>query len=380
MRFGPYHLARLLGAAARFSRAGMPVSGIEVAGTDQYDWRREPGSGDFVRHCLFQDSHYESLGASAIRRAMIAKLNELQPAAVGINGWSVPEARAALSWCGRNRRIAILMSETHAGGRRRAWWKEMIKRLIVRKFDAAVVGGRIHAEYAVSLGISRHNVFTGYDAVDNNYFAAGTESIRRKASLEGRKAFFPELVQPYFYANTRLLRRKNVHGLLSAYSEYRRKSPDPWNLVITGSGEEEPGLKRKCADLGLGSYVAWPGFVQYDQLPLYYGLAGAFIHPAISEPWGLVVNEACASSLPVLSSRTVGATSELVEDGKNGFLFEPSDSPAMAVAMARVAGMTAEQRDAMGRRSGEIVAGWGPDRFGDALSSALAVARAGCCR
>lgn len=380
MRFGPYHLARLRGAAAQLARGGMSVSGIEVAGADQYNWRRESGSVGFGRYCLFPESHYENLGAGEIRRAMIAKLDELQPAAVGINGWSVPEARAALSWCRKNRRAAILMSETHAGGGRRVWWKEMAKGLIVRKFDAALVGGRIHAEYAVSLGMPRNKVFTGYDAVDNDYFAAGAAGIRRRAIAEGREIFPRELRGPFFYANTRLLKRKNVHGLLSAYSQYRNKSSDPWNLVVTGSGEEEQALKRMCANLGLESHVAWPGFVQYDQLPLYYGLAGTFIHPALSEPWGLVVNEACASSLPVLSSRTVGAASELVEDGKNGFLFEPADATSMADAMARVSGMPGEERDAMGRRSGEIAAGWGPDRFGSALSDALAAARDGCCR
>jgi hypothetical protein len=47
-----------------------------------------------------------------------------------------------------------------------------IKRQIIRQFDAALVGGTPHKRYFAGLGIPKEKIFTGYDAVDNAYFAA----------------------------------------------------------------------------------------------------------------------------------------------------------------------------------------------------------------
>jgi len=71
------------------------------------------------------------------------------------------------------------------------------------------------------------------------------------------------------------------------------------------------------------------------------------VHPALEEPWGLVVNEAMASGLPVICSRTTGAA-ELVEEGMNGFLFDPCETEALATLLVRVANMSSEERSAMG--------------------------------
>jgi len=375
MRFGPYHLARLRGVAQCLAREGVEVHGIEVADSDLYGWKRADGTDGFERHCLFPGQNYATLAPADIRRAVVAKLDELKPEAVGINGWSVAEARAALSWCKRNSAVAILFSETHAAESRRVWWKETVKGLTVRRFDAALVGGCIHAEYAARLGIPSEKIFTGYDAVDNEYFAVESSKIRAMAAVGGRSAFPQVLHAPFFLSNTRLIRRKNIHGLLEAYAAYRKTSAAPWNLVVTGSGEEEAALKGLCSDFGIEQHVVWPGFVQYDELPLYYGLANAFVHPALVEPWGLVLNEACASSLPVLSSNTVGAASELVEDGRNGLLFDPCSAGSMSEALARIAGMSDMERIAMGAHSRRIVSDWGPERFGRSFMAAIQAGR-----
>lgn len=407
MRFGPYHLARLQAAGERSARAGAIVHGIEVAGTDHYAWERAGGAMGFTRHCLFPALEYDSLSARTIARAVCLKLGELQPDGVGINGWSVPEARAALAWCRRNGKRAVAFSETLPGRTPRRFWKEWAKSRIVRRFGAALVGGTPHRAYVVKLGIPAERVFLGYDVVDNDYFRVKAEEVRAgacvsKSHVPETRAASPETGanappvrgcrdendalppppaplpsgtggMPYFYANTRLIARKNIDGLLVAYAGYRREVAEPWDLVVTGSGEEGPRLKALCSRLALDECVRWPGFVQYGELPGFYGAAGAFVHPARVEPWGLVVNEACASGLPVLVSRTVGASSELVEEGRNGFLFDPLDVEAIRSVLVKMTEMAPRERTEMGRRSWEIVSRWGPSRFAEALWAAMSV-------
>jgi len=73
----------------------------------------------------------------------------------------------------------VMMNESHAGTEQATGWKRWIKRQIVKRFDAAFVGGEPHKRHFASLGIPAEKIFTGYDAVDNAYFAARADEVRR---------------------------------------------------------------------------------------------------------------------------------------------------------------------------------------------------------
>jgi hypothetical protein len=79
----------------------------------------------------------------------------------------------------------VMMNESHAGTERATGWKKWIKRQIVRQFDAALVGGTPHKRYFAGLGIPEDKIFTGYDAIDNAYFAARADEIRSAAKKSG---------------------------------------------------------------------------------------------------------------------------------------------------------------------------------------------------
>jgi glycosyltransferase involved in cell wall biosynthesis len=264
-----------------------------------------------------------------------------------------------------------------------------------------LVGGRQQADYVARLGMRRDRIFLGYDAVDNEYFARGAEEARRKAEevrdqrSEVRKQCVALEYRPYFFANCRFIERKNLDGLIRAYAKYRRQVSDPWNLVISGSGEEDARLKDLAQQLGVFadpsslhrqgfagqavvkrlSSVCFPGFLQYSELPTYYGLASAFIHPAMRESWGLVVNEAAAAGSPLIVSNIVGARYELIREEENGLLFDPGNVEELAACLRKMASMTAERREAWGARSREIVGAFGPERFGQGLREAIAASR-----
>jgi glycosyltransferase involved in cell wall biosynthesis len=123
--------------------------------------------------------------------------------------------------------------------------------------------------------------------------------------------------------------------------------------------------------------VIFAGFRQVGELRDFYAGAGVFIHPALSEPWGLVINEAMASGLPILTSNNVGAAEELVREGVNGFSFDPEDVEELAGLMGRVAGMSPEERLAMGEASLRLIAEWGPERFARGAEEAARLALAG---
>jgi 1,2-diacylglycerol 3-alpha-glucosyltransferase len=233
-------------------------------------------------------------------------------------------------------------------------------------------------------------IFLGYDAVDNRFFEEEAKKIgSRRWELGGEK-------RPYFLASARFIEKKNLPRLLRAYSRYRMKvdgrgsrvesmdsgfrsqvsSPQaPFDLVLLGDGAMRSELEKLCSELRLGDCVQMPGFKQYAELPSYYAHAGAFIHASTTEQWGLVVNEAMASGLPVLVSNRCGCAADLVKEGQNGWTFDPTDEEQMAELMLRI-DSNEEQRKAMGAKSREIIAEWGPDRFASGVKAAVQAALA----
>ena len=364
-RFGPYHWARLRATHALFAERGGRVSAIETAGRDRYAWAPEEATAAFHSRTLFPSSVFESLEPAAVRAAVDATLDELDPDAVAITSYSFPDARACLAWCRRRRRTAILMFDSRAEDAARTAWRETIKRHIVAGYDAALVAGKPQRRYLEQLGFPPAFIFQTVDAVDNAYFAEGADAVRASPS---DAATLPGLAdeRPYFLAVVRLLPFKNVDGLVRAYAHYHAAAEAPWRLVIAGDGPQRENLETLAASLGVAPDTTFAGFQQSQSLPAYYGLAGAFVHASHRDQWGLVVNEAQATGLPVLVSRQSGCAEDLVVEGETGFTFDAADEPALARLMAHVAS-AAVDRDALGRAGKARIAGWSLERFAEGM-------------
>lgn len=377
-RIGPYHFARL-----RAAGAGLQIVALELLARDAtYAWDLVPGSAGFDRRVLFAELEGKVPSSGEVRRRVQAALSAVQPAAVLVPGWSEPHALAALEWCVRRGVPAVVMSETTAWDEPRKTWKEWVKRRCLRLFSAGFVGGHPHQDYLADLGLPCEHTALGYDTVDNQYFTVGAGEIG-KQKLETRNRY--KLPEHYFLASARFVEKKNLGRLLEAYARYRNcceksaararssESGWPWDLVLLGDGPLRAELELRVVDLALQTAIHLPGFKQYPDLPAYYALAGAFVHTSTTEQWGLVVNEAMASGLPVLVSNRCGCAQDLVEESRNGFTFDPLNVGEMASCMAEIAAPNCD-RKAMGYRSREIISHWGPEAFAQGLSQAVETA------
>ena len=253
------------------------------------------------------------------------------------------------------------------------WWKEAMKRRMVDLFSAALVGGQPHVEYLVELGMPRKRVFIGYDVVDNDYFGRHTAEIRNSRFEIRSKCSLPE---NYFLASARFIEKKNLSTLVQAYAEYRRRSEIaakvPWDLVLLGDGPLREAINSQLSTLNLHSHVHLPGFNPYDELPVYYALANAFVHASTSEQWGLVVNEAIASGLPVIVSNRCGCAPELVNG--NGFTFDPTNEHELTARLLEMALLSDDERKQLGDISYRIASNFAPERFGEGLERAASMA------
>lgn len=372
-RFGPYHLARLKGAHEALSRIGAELAGIAVAGSDNtYAWAPVANPETFRCTVLFPHVSYQEIDESDLERRLHQHLDELDPVAVALPGWAFVEARSGLKWCRAHQRAAVLMSESSQRDHFRLWPREIAKQILVRRFHAALVGGTRHAQYANALGIPRACIFHGYDVVDNDYFAESAARIRSNPEAARTAARLPAR---YILSSSRFIPKKNIEGLLRGYAQFAAQRTDAPDLVLCGDGELREKLQALARSLGLQGRVHWPGFVQYAELPVYYALADAFILASTTEQWGLVVNEAMASGLPVLVSKRCGCAPDLVREGENGWTFDPRPPEAIAAALARLP-RAPDELAHMGARSREIISAFTPGVFGTHLIEAARIALA----
>ena len=354
----------------------MKVTGVEFSNVDtMYKWDLLEGANGFNRITLFSGEAVRNLSGSRIFNRVNEVLNQIRPHVVAISGWSDRCSLAALGWCQSSGIPVVVMSETTAWDFERKWWKEALKRRLIRLCMAGLVGGRAHAEYLEQLGLGQGKIFLGYDSVDNDYFAARTAEIRSQATAHRKRH---ELPQNYFLASARFVGKKNFLRLIQAYAGYRElaikakngeEKTDVWNLVLLGDGPLRESMRQQITALHLDQHVLMHGFKQYAELPVYYALANVFIHASTTEQWGLVVNEAMASRLPVLVSNRCGCVMDLIKEGINGFSFDPLNVDQMAGLMFRCSERSLDL-STMSQASEKLVAEWGVERFADGLKKA----------
>jgi len=375
---GPYHDARLNAAADKLS-----VTGIEWSAKGYDAWGEAATPARYRKVSLFPEATDHSPGNAELRRAFWSALEQTNPDVVAVNGWNNFGSLIAANCCVRRGIPMIVMSESARQDESRSWWKEAMKRRMTDLFSAALVGGQRHVEYLVELGMPREQIFTGYDVIDNDYFRHKAEEIRSHRSEVRHKNALPG---NYFLASARFIEKKNLPTLIQAYAEYRHRSSAlatatadnqivakmPWDLVLLGDGPLRDTLNAQLSTLNLTEHVHLPGFKPYDDLPVYYALANAFVHASTSEQWGLVANEAIASGLPVIVSNRCGCAPELVNG--NGFTFDPTNEDELATRLLEMASLSDQERKHLGENSYRIAANFAPERFGEGLERAASVA------
>ncbi len=371
----PYHHARW---ECFSTSSGMETHVVELRNRDGFKVLEFSKDSLFSKHTLFpKDQGVPPIkGSMLLMRKMQETLDFIKPDVVCLSGWGLRVSLAAMIWAVERSIPIVMLSESNEFDESRSTIGEFVKRRLVGLCSAGLAGGSPQADYLVKLGLPRDRVFKGYDVVDNEFFR--TESEKRKSESENPLNH----KKPYFLACARFGKKKNLPGLIRAYSLYREKAlfspldvrPSTlFDLVIAGDGEKRGKIETTILERRVSDYVHLVGAKGYNELPTYYAHAGAFIHASTTEQWGLVVNEAMASGLPVLVSNRCGCATDLVRDGENGWTFDPSDEEQMADLMLRISS-DEERRKEMSARSQEIITEWGPERFASGVKAAVEAA------
>ncbi|MGF1647948.1 MAG: glycosyltransferase family 4 protein [Kineosporiaceae bacterium] len=264
----------------------------------------------------------------------------------------VRECGAAAVWFPSAAPLGLLASAARRAGARRVvasthghevWWsrapgaRRVLRRIAAEvdslTFVSADTGRRIAAALPPG-GAARMTILR--PGVDADRFAP--EPMARAELRERLGVGEAALV----LAVSRLVRRKGVDALLSAWGSVRDTMPGA-RLVVVGDGPDRARISRLTGRLGgerAGIHLV--GARPWAELPRWYAAADLFALPVRTrlaglepEAFGIAYLEAAASGLPVVGGRS-GGTGEAVVDGVTGRLVTGRDPTAVAAAVTQL--------------------------------------------
>jgi glycosyltransferase involved in cell wall biosynthesis len=293
-------------------------------------------------------------------------LGRLRPQVLVIGGWSLMATQLAILWARTHRVPYLLMSDNNLLEPRPLWIrgvKRAVLRAIVPQAAGWVVPGMLGREHILHYGAHPGRIVTFPLTIDVEAAERRTDELRARRTEIRARLEIAEHDVVVLHAG-RLIAQKGVDVLVRATAE-AREAGAPLRLLLVGAGPEETSLRTLADTLDVAS--TFTGFLAGEKLAEAYVAADIFALLSRRETWGVVVNEAAAAGLPLVLSRAVGASADLLEPGRNGELVESEDVGAAASALSALA-LDAERRRAYGLRSRELIEDWGYGPGLDALA------------
>jgi UDP-glucose:(heptosyl)LPS alpha-1,3-glucosyltransferase len=194
-------------------------------------------------------------------------------------------------------------------------------------------------------------VLTIHNGVDTQAFQPGTratEAAQLRASLQ----IAPDRLTAAFVGSE--WERKGLGAVIRALPD----APS-WDLVVAGGGDQEV-YRALARSLGVEGRVHWLGVTR--DVPLVYELAGALVFPSSYEAFPLVILEAAASGLAILTT-PVNGVRELLSDGESGLLI--SQEPSVIAERLELLAADPALRERIGRAAREAVMDFSWERMVD---------------
>ena len=237
-------------------------------------------------------------------------LNKLKPQVLIITAFK-PTMLYGYLWCIlRGAKLVVYNDGTLESERGYSKIQKIIRKIVFRKAEAFLAPGQGTVDLYNSYQIPDKTIFKSCLCVDNSRFSA-TKMESRKYHL----MFSGQIIErkmPLFFVEVAAKLKKTIPNL---------------KVLVIGDGNMRAAMINALDAQNID--YDFKGFLDQASLPMQYATAKLFLFPTLNDPWGIVVNEACASGTPVLTCPAAGAAHDLVLDHQNGFVL-PLDADAWA--------------------------------------------------
>ena len=334
------------------SRAGWETTAND-APVYQYDYE------------LLFDRFVEDIPLRERTLALLKRMKTHKPDVLYLTGYYDPAQLALLLYAKLTGVPVVMQMESTAADNSRGGVKESLKRGILRLCSGFFCFGFLQADYLVQLGVPTRKILLKKNAGDNHaLLTAYTKTLPHRAERQQQAGLRPR----NFVFVGRLIEPKNLPALLIAFAgAIEQTGNTEWGLVLLGDGPLKNQLESQTRDLNLTDRVRILPAVHWYRVPDTLALCDVLVLPSRSEPWGLVVNEAMVCGLPVVVSDRCGCVNDLVQDGKNGFVFNPDAPGQLTNCLIQMMQLTDKGRTDRGKVSQEIIKPWSVDAVAEEM-------------
>ena len=220
--------------------------------------------------------------------------------------------------------------------------RRRLRHWLIVKSDGAI-GESSHARDAfIHYGAAPDRVLIATMPLDVSRLHTRVLELRQTAE---HRSWRDRLSKPVLLSIGQIIQRKGYQELFAIYERLLATHPDT-SLIMVGDGPDRSRFEAQAKQQGW-KHVHFIGFVQANDLPKYFAVSDAFIFHTLYDPFGLVLSEAMAAEVPVVSSIHAMATHDLVEDGITGFRIDPRNAESSADTIRRLLDLPAHLRAEM---------------------------------
>lgn len=210
--------------------------------------------------------------------------------------------------------------------RKRGRIRMKLRKFILDRIDAVIVNGSSGQRYIQEYKIPCSKIFIVPQTTDISLFLQNALPNFEKKRL--------------LYVG-RLIEGKGLVPFLTAFSEWMENHPEEIaDFIICGDGPLRSTILDYSPPKNLT--IRWLGEVPYSEIPDIFRLGNIFVFPTLSDEWGLVINEAMASGLPVLGSMYSQAVEDLIEEDRTGWTFYTDRPDDIYSAISRAMSLSPE--------------------------------------
>lgn len=285
------------------------------------DWNIDYSNIKFPYTILFKGS-IESINSFAIAKETWKMLEKIRPETSIICDYSNIFGWISLLWAKRNKNNLVFWLDSTYDDKKHYFPKEQVKHFFLKHFDAFLAPGGKTKHYLEYMKVNSAKIITTGYSVDNEFFIEQYQLYKDKKDVLLNKLEIQQRQNFIFIG--RFAPEKNIINLLYSFLEVS-KINSAWGLILLGNGPLKNEITTFISDNNLQNKILLPGFIQQEGIVQYLTASDVFVLPSLSEPWGLVVNEAMLCRLPVIVSTKCGCQPELVKEGVNGFSFDPNN-------------------------------------------------------
>lgn len=264
----------------------------------------EKRADDFVdlnninfKYEVLNDGNFQSRDKLKNIQKLKTILKEIRYKKILVSGWDLLEFWYLIFVNPKNKNSLALEStvlESNTKG-----IKGFIKKIFLSRISIVFASGNLHTELLKKLNYQNETRVTeGVGIINKPSFDKQDKDYKKRFLFIGR-----------------LSKVKNLELLISVFNDLLE-----YKLTVIGDGEEKEYLQSIAK-----KNIIFIEPIENKKLKEKFQENDIFILPSISEPWGLVAEEALYFGLPVIVSKNCGSC-ELIENGVNGYIINPNDS------------------------------------------------------